>query len=115
MKKELKTEVLSTIDELNQFLNGNVTKGGLKLALKKLLETLEEENPKELKSVYIHETHTMFQDSGELHLMTETHHIVFNCSTLFNDLPHIIYNVTQARKEETERIKEAMRKEIRNL
>lgn len=35
-----KQEILATIDELNQYLNGNVTKTGLKTALSDLIENL---------------------------------------------------------------------------
>ena len=38
--KKRRTEVLSTIDELNQYLNGNVTGSGLKIALKELINEL---------------------------------------------------------------------------
>ena len=37
----LNIEVLSTIDDLNQYLNGNVTKEGLENTLKSLLNQLE--------------------------------------------------------------------------
>tara|TARA_R100000231_G_C5184422_1_gene122218 strand:+ start:205 stop:435 length:231 start_codon:yes stop_codon:yes gene_type:complete len=37
----LNIEVLSTIDDLNQYLNGNVTKEGLESTLKSLLNQLE--------------------------------------------------------------------------
>ena len=36
--KLTRTEILATIDEFNQYLNGNVTKTGLQIALSKLLE-----------------------------------------------------------------------------
>ena len=40
--KLIRTEVLATIDELNQYRSGHVTKEGLKIALKELLEKLDE-------------------------------------------------------------------------
>ena len=40
MQAEIKTEILATIDELNQYLNGNVTKTGLKIALSDLIDKL---------------------------------------------------------------------------
>jgi len=40
MQSEIKTEVLATIDELNQYLNGNVTKSGLQIALSELIDKL---------------------------------------------------------------------------
>ncbi len=38
--KLIRTEVLATIDELNQYLNGNVTKTGLQIALSELINKL---------------------------------------------------------------------------
>lgn len=40
MTSSEKIEVLSTIDDLNQYLNGNVTKEGVKEVLKDLLNNL---------------------------------------------------------------------------
>ena len=40
MQSEIKTEILATIDELNQYLNGNVTKTGLQIALSELIDKL---------------------------------------------------------------------------
>ena len=41
------------------------------------------------KNIYVHETQTIWADSGELHLECEQGSIVFNMQTLFNDLPSI--------------------------
>jgi len=40
MNKLIKTEVLATIDELNQYLNGNVTKTSLQITLDDLINKL---------------------------------------------------------------------------
>jgi hypothetical protein len=40
MKLEIKTEILATIDELNQYLNGNVTKTSLQITLDDLINKL---------------------------------------------------------------------------
>ena len=40
----MRTEILATIDELNQYLNGNVTDEALVDALKELLRKLETTN-----------------------------------------------------------------------
>jgi hypothetical protein len=40
MDNNIKTEVLATIDELNQYLNGNVTKTSLQIALSELINKL---------------------------------------------------------------------------
>ena len=38
--KLIRTEVLATIDDLNQYLNGNVTKTGLQITLNDLINKL---------------------------------------------------------------------------
>jgi len=38
------------------------------------------------KNVYLHETDTIFADSGELHLVSDNLNIVINCSNLIQDL-----------------------------
>ena len=40
MHSEIKAEVLAAIDELNQYLNGNVTKTGLQITLSELIDKL---------------------------------------------------------------------------
>ena len=40
MDNKLKSEIIATIDELNQYLNGNVTKTGLQIALSDLIKKL---------------------------------------------------------------------------
>lgn len=44
MNNKLKSEIIATIDELNQYLNGNVTKAGLQIALSDLIKKLEKTN-----------------------------------------------------------------------
>jgi len=40
MQNNIKIEILSTIDELNQYLNGNVTKTSLQITLNELINKL---------------------------------------------------------------------------
>lgn len=54
MTNSIKTEVLATIDELNQYLNGNVTRSGAQIALALLMATLEQEQMKEQKQFEAH-------------------------------------------------------------
>ena len=42
-------------------------------------------------NIYIHETHTIYVDSGELHLINDKQNIVININTFIHDLPSIIY------------------------
>ena len=40
MNNEIRTEILAAIDDLNQYLNGNVTKTGLQITLNELINKL---------------------------------------------------------------------------
>ena len=40
MQNNIKTEIITTIDELNQYLNGNVTKTSLQITLDELINKL---------------------------------------------------------------------------
>jgi hypothetical protein len=61
---------------------------------------------------YIHETDTIFELNGELHLISDEKTVVFNCESLFNDLPIIIDKVLKARTETDKRIKKEIIKLI---
>jgi hypothetical protein len=68
---------------------------------------------KELKQVYIHETHTLWQEYGEVHLMNNTHHIVWNADSLFHDLDGLIMICFLARKVNEERLVNTMKMQIK--
>jgi hypothetical protein len=59
---------------------------------------------KKLKNIYIHETHSLSCENGELYIEGEFGSIVWNCETLFADLPHIIRMVLKSREETDKRI-----------
>ena len=42
-------------------------------------------------NTYIHETHTIYVDNGELHLINDKQNIVININNFIHDLPSIIY------------------------
>ena len=65
---------------------------------------------KQIKEMYIGETHTLSQSNGELYLEGDFGSLVWNCETLFTDLPHIIKLVYEARAETDKRIKEDIEK-----
>ena len=44
-----------------------------------------------MKDIYIHETHTIYVDNGELHLINDKQNIVININTFIHDLPSILY------------------------
>lgn len=61
---------------------------------------------KKTKTIYISETHCLSQSNGELYISGEDFDIVWNCETLFTDLPIITKMVLEARGETDKRIKE---------
>lgn len=67
---------------------------------------------KELKYVYISETHEIWQEYGEVHISNDTHHIVWNADSLFHDLDGLMYFATNARKSDEERVIGAIKKQI---
>ena len=44
-----------------------------------------------MDNIYIHETHTIYVDNGELHLINDKQNIVININTFIHDLPSILY------------------------
>jgi len=64
---------------------------------------------KEQKTMYLHDTHTMWAQDGELHLMNENNYLVINIRNLYFDLDHIIYltkkEFNKQLKEQNKRIK----------
>ncbi len=46
---------------------------------------------KKQKTMYLHDTHTIWSQDGELHLMNENNHLIININNLFFDLDNIIY------------------------
>ena len=67
-------------------------------------------NNKELKNTYLHESHTLYTDNGELHIINDTQHIVINIDTFIHDLPSIVYMC----KNEHEKTNKELLKRIKN-
>lgn len=62
--------------------------------------------------IYIHETHTLWQEYGEVHILNDTHHIVWNADSLFHDLDGLMHFAIKARQSDEERFIEAMKNQI---
>jgi len=43
-----------------------------------------------MKNIYIYDTHTLYAQNNELHLLNDTQSIVINIDTFIYDLPSII-------------------------
>ena len=69
---------------------------------------------KELKNVYIFETHEIWQEYGEVHISNDTHHIVWNADSLFNDIPWLLRMALDARKHDKEFVFESIGGQIKN-
>tara|TARA_B110000902_G_scaffold158813_2_gene182032 strand:+ start:543 stop:752 length:210 start_codon:yes stop_codon:yes gene_type:complete len=67
---------------------------------------------KKKKHIYVHETHTIWADSGELHLDCEQGSVVFNMQTLFNDLPTIISLCIKEQEKSKEQTLELIRESL---
>jgi hypothetical protein len=72
-------------------------------------------NKTESQNVYVHETQALFVDCGELHLITENHSIVFNCDTLFLDLPTIVELTMQGRNEQRKLTIDQLKETLKEL
>tara|TARA_R110002020_G_scaffold12157_3_gene44883 strand:+ start:392 stop:589 length:198 start_codon:yes stop_codon:yes gene_type:complete len=53
-----------------------------------------------MKTIYIHETNTIYADNGEVYLESDNGTIVFNADTLFNDLPALAEMALNERKKQ---------------
>ena len=65
--------------------------------------------------IYIHETHTIWYEYGEVHIMNNTHHIVWDADSLFNDLDGLMHFAIKARKLKEERLINSMKMQIKTL
>jgi hypothetical protein len=53
------------------------------------------------KHIYVHETHTIWEDYGELHLECEQGTIVWNLESLYRDIPIMLeYCIKEHHKKE---------------
>ena len=66
-----------------------------------------------MKHTYIHETHTIWANNGEVYLQTENDTIVFNASNLLRDLEPMLYltikEVNKGNKDLKDRLKETIK------
>ena len=68
-----------------------------------------------MKYTYIHETETIWAENGEIHLQTENDIIVFNASTLINDLDTITKLVFDEVKKEQKNIKKRIKQTLKDV
>jgi len=74
------------------------------------LEQEVKELKKSKKHIYVHETHTFYEEHGELYIEFEQGTIVWNLESLYNDLPHMLAYCIEEHKKKEIRIKKEMLK-----
>jgi len=97
----MEKELIEFLEETLGYENKETTK-----AIKKYFKGKEVEWQRKERQMYVSETHCLSQSNGELYVDGDFGSIVWNCETLFTDLPHIIDMVYKARDETNARIKE---------
>ena len=68
-----------------------------------------------MKHTYIHETHTMFSENGEVHLVNDTNTIVFNARNLLQDLEPMLYLTIKEVNKENKDLKDRLKETIKTL
>ena len=99
--KKMKNKLIDFITQELGYEHKSVAK-----IIKKYFKGLEVEWQEKNKQMYIPETHTLSCSNGELYIDGDFGQLVWNCETLFTDLPHIVNMVYKSRKETDQRIKE---------
>ena len=68
-----------------------------------------------MKHTYIHETHTIWANNGEVYLQTENDTIVFNASNLLRDLEPMLYLTIKEVNKENKDLKDRIKETIKTL
>ena len=68
-----------------------------------------------MKHTYIHETHTIWGDNGEVYLQTENDTIVFNARNLLQDLDSMLYLTIKEVNKENKDLKDRLKETIKTL
>jgi len=68
-----------------------------------------------MKHTYIHETHTIWADNGEVYLQTDKDTIVFNARNLLKDLEPMLYLTIKEVNKENKDLKDRLKETIKTL
>jgi len=68
-----------------------------------------------MKHTYIHETHTMFSENGEVHLINDNNVVVFNARNLLQDLDSMLYLAIKEVNKENKELKDRLKETIKTL
>ena len=90
-----------------------------KLDLKDRIKELEEQLIGFKKNTYIHETHHLYCDNGEMHFgygdPDDSKWLVYNTDQLFKDLPFIINQVCKENKKMQDYYLDKIKEELKEL
>ena len=90
-----------------------------KADLKDKIDELQQELINQKKHTYIHETHHLYCQDGEMHFgfgdPEDSKWLVYNTDQLFKDLPFIINQVVKENKKMQEMYLQMIKKEINEL
>jgi hypothetical protein len=68
-----------------------------------------------MNNTYIHETHTIWSDNGEVYLQTDTDTIVFNARNLLQDLDSMLHLTIKEVNKENKDLKDRLKETIKTL
>jgi len=61
-----------------------------------------------MEYIYLDNTHTIFEENGELHLISDDKTVIINCENFYNDLPIIVDYIMKARQETSKLIEKQL-------
>ena len=64
-------------------------------------------------NIYIHETHTIYVENNELHLINDMHSIVINIDTFMHDLPAIVSLCTKEYKKTNKELYKRLKQSLK--
>lgn len=68
-----------------------------------------------MKHTYIHETHTIYSENGEVHLINDNNTVVFNARNLLQDLDTILHFSIKEVNKENKYLKDRLKETIKTL
>ena len=66
-----------------------------------------------MKDIYIHETHTIYVENNELHLINDMHSIVINIDTFIHDLPTIVSLCSKEHKKTNKELYKRLKQSLK--
>ena len=66
-----------------------------------------------MKDIYIHETHTIYVENNELHLINDMHSIVINIDTFMHDMPTIVSLCSKEHKKTNKELYKRLKQSLK--